>query len=800
MPLSFDGAFLFPPTDGGRYEQQKGRRTLATSAILGYPRIGSDRELKRVTEAFWRDQASMEELLATAKELRRKHWQQQADAGIDSIPSNDFSLYDQVLDTICLVGAVPERFGWSGGEVDLATYFAMARGIQTEERDAQAMEMTKWFDTNYHYIVPELSPDLTFSLSSSKPFEEWEEAKQLGIITRPVLIGPVSFLLLGKAKGVDNDWNPLSLLDNLLPVYEEVVRRFAELGVPAVQFDEPCFVQDRGDEERSALARAYQRLAAQRGETELWVQTYFGTPGDSLSTLLQLPVQAIGLDFVRGGRELVEQVLNSDFPADKKLVAGVVDGRNIWINNLDHSVSTLRDLEGKVGTERLVVAPSCSLLHVPYDVEGETALDAELRSWLAFAVQKLTEVATLTRILNGLEDTPEVQQVLEANRAARIARENSPRTHNPAVRERVAALRPEDARRKSSFAVRRKVQAERIPLPLLPTTTIGSFPQTTEIRRHRNGWRRGEISQEEYEAFIKGTIKEVIRLQEDIGLDVLVHGESERNDMVEYFGEQLEGFAFTQNGWVQSYGTRCVKPPVLYGDVSRPAPMTVDWIRTAQSFTDKPVKGMLTGPVTILNWSFVRDDQPRAETARQIALAIRDEVNDLEAAGIAIIQVDEAALREGLPLRRAEWKEYLGWAVECYRLATSGVRDDTQIHVHMCYSEFNDILESISELDADVISIENSRSHAELLNAFQEFHYDKDIGPGVYDIHSPRVPTVQEMTELLRRSLQSIQAERLWVNPDCGLKTRGYEETIPALRNMVEAARIVREELVGKTG
>ena len=772
---------------------------MARSALLGYPRIGADRELKVITESYWRNESSADKLLAKAKELRLRHWRQQQEAGIDSIPSNDFSLYDQVLDTICLVGAVPSRFGWQGDGVHLDTYFAMARGVQTADRDAQAMEMTKWFDTNYHYIVPELYPGQKFSLASEKPFREWEEAQQAGIATRPVLIGPVSFLLLGKAK-TDEDWNRLSLLDDILQVYGEVIRRFSELGVPAIQLDEPCFVQDRTDEERAALTKAYEYLSELRGDTDIWVQTYFGSPGQSLNTLINLPVQGIGLDFVRGGQKLVEALRETGFPEGKQLIAGIVDGRNIWINNLDSSIEKLRQLAGIVGEDRLVVAPSCSLLHVPYDVGRETELDEELRSWLAFAQQKLGEVVTLSKVLNGQEGEAEVSGTLEANRKAIASRENSTRTHNPKVRDRVDALKPEDSRRATPFAERRRLQAERVPLPLLPTTTIGSFPQTAEIRRNRNGWRRGDVSQQDYEAFITETIKEVIRLQEDIGLDVLVHGESERNDMVEYFGEQLDGFAFTKNGWVQSYGTRCVKPPVLFGDVSRPKPMTVHWIQTAQSFTDKPVKGMLTGPVTILNWSFVRDDQPRGETARQIALAIRDEVNDLETAGAAIIQVDEAALREGLPLLREEWQEYLDWAVECYRLTTSGVRDETQIHVHMCYSEFNDILDSITALDADVISIENSRSQEQLLAAFKEFHYDKDIGPGAYDIHSPRIPSVDEIAGLLRRSLQTIEAERLWVNPDCGLKTRGWEETIPALRNMVEAARTVQKELESTAG
>jgi len=764
---------------------------MAIAANLGFPRIGAGRELKRATEAYWSGESGPEELARVAAELRAAHWRLQREAGLDHIPSNDFSLYDHVLDAIALTGAVPPRYGWTGDDVDLETYFAMARGAQTATRDVPAMEMTKWFDTNYHYIVPEFWPGQRFTLASAKPFDEFREALALGIRTRPVLLGPVSFLLLGKARAPGFD--PLAAhLDAVCEVYAEVVRRLAGLGAEWIQLDEPCFVQDRGPAELAALARAYARLSAAAGGAKLLVRTYFGHVGDAYPSLAALPVAAIGLDFVRGRAANLELVRVHGLPEGMMLEAGVVDGRNVWRTDLADALGVLQWLAERVGRERLIVAPSCSLLHVPLDASAETHLDPELRSWLAFAREKLAEVVTLAR---GLAQGPEaIAAELEASRAALAARAASPRTRNPEVRRRLAAPGALEAERSAPFESRRAAQQARLGLPLLPTTTIGSFPQHAEVRRQRRRFQNGELDRAAYEAFLEEEIRRCIRIQEEIGLDVLVHGEFERGDMVEYFAEQLEGFAFTRHGWVQSYGTRYVRPPILYGDVRRPAPMTTRWIRFAQSCTDRPVKGMLTGPVTMLQWSFVRDDQPRSATCFQLALALRDEVLDLEASGAPVIQVDEPALREGLPLRRAEWDEYLEWAVRAFRITTAGVRPETQIHTHMCYSEFGDIIEHIARMDADVLLIENARSGEELLEVFRRFRYPRDIGPGVYDIHSPRVPPVEEIAQRIRASLRVLPAERLWVNPDCGLKTRRYEEVIPALTNMVAAARAVREE------
>jgi len=769
---------------------------MARSSIVGYPRIGQRRELKRATEGYWDGEVSREELLATGARLRLEAWQQMRDAGIELIPSNTFSFYDQVLDMTALVGAVPARYGWDGEKasaVDLDLYFAMARGEQDSLRDVTAMEMTKWFDTNYHYIVPEFSPDQRFRLASTKPVDEYLEAREAGIETVPVLLGPVSYLLLGKvhaAAGViDHAFDRLSLIDRLLPVYEQVVRRLAEAGAQWIQLDEPTLVQDRTAAELAVLRRAYERLVAAADSAKIVVQTYFGEVDEAYHALTALPVAAIGLDFVRGSRNLAQ--VRRHGLRGKYLFAGVVDGRNVWINDLDRSLETLRELRTLAGADRVVVSTSCSLLHVPIELTQERPLDEELRSWLAFANQKVAEVAVLARALDA-PDAPSVREALARIRAALASRRSSVRANHPAVRERVARTVAADYQRPGDVRARRRRQRARLGLPAFPTTTIGSFPQTPELRRARAAFNRGDITQHEYERVIEREIEQVIRLQESIGLDVLVHGESERSDMVEYFGEQLEGFAFTRLGWVQSYGSRYVRPPIIYGDVSRPGPMTVRWIAYAQSLTDRPVKGMLTGPVTILNWSFVRDDQPRAETCRQIALAIRDEVVDLEAAGIGVIQIDEPALREGLPLRRRDWTGYLAWAIPCFRLAASGVRDETQIHTHMCYAEFNDIIEAISDLDADVISIENSRSDAELLEVFREFEYDKEIGPGVYDIHSPRVPSQAEVAARLREATAVLKRDLVWVNPDCGLKTRRYEETEPSLRHMVAAARELR--------
>jgi 5-methyltetrahydropteroyltriglutamate--homocysteine methyltransferase len=765
---------------------------MALSNISGFPRIGPRRELKFATEGHWKGEVSADELLAVGRKIRLDNWRFMQEAGVDLIPSNDFSLYDQVLDAICLVGAVPERYGDQSGPVDLDTYFAMARGRQEGGVDVTAMEMTKWFDTNYHYIVPELGPDTEFSLSSEKPFDEHAEAmRELGIDTVPVLVGPVSFLLLSKAAdNVPEEFDRLGLLEPLIEVYGEVLERLAEQGATWVQFDEPCFVEDRSERELDALRLAYEELAKVQERTRIVVKTYFDHVGDAYGVLRDLPVEGVGLDFHRG-RHNVELIANQGGLTDQTLFAGIVDGRNVWIADLEHSLDLLEGLRDRAG--EIVVSTSCSLLHTPIDLDAETDLDDELRSWMAFARQKVGETVILAR---GLEGRERIAGELDANDRALEDRRNSHRTRNPYVRERVAALSDADARRDGAYDVRAEGQRARLDLPLFPTTTIGSYPQTAEIRKARAALRDGEIDESEYDRRMKTEIERVISFQEEVGLDVLVHGEPERNDMVQYFAEQMEGFAFTQNAWVQSYGSRYVRPPVLYGDVNRPDPMTVEWILYAQSITGRPVKGMLTGPVTMLQWSFVRDDQPRAETCEQLALAIRDEVGDLEDTGVGVIQVDEPAIREGLPLRHDRWDEYLRYAVYCFRVATSSVKDDTQVQTHMCYSDFGDIMERIKEMDADVLLIEAARSRMELLHDWERTGYDNEIGPGVYDIHSPRVPPAEEMAELLRGAAKVLPAERLWVNPDCGLKTRGWDEVDASLRNMVQAARQLREELV----
>ena len=760
---------------------------MALSTVHGFPRIGLGRELKFGTEEYWAGERDAAKLAATAREIRRGNSELMRDAGIDLVPCNDFSLYDQVLDITALVGAVPQRYGHRGGEVGIDTYFAMARG----DPDVTAMEMTKWFDTNYHYIVPELGPDTRFALSSSKPFDELAEARALGVQAKPVLVGPVTYLLLGKpGDGIDEGFDRLSLLDDLLDVYADVLVRLGDGGATWVQLDEPAFVEDRSGAELDALRRAYERLGAVARRPRLCVSTYFDHAGEAVDVLARLPVEGIGLDFHRGPRNL-ELLRAAGGVPGKALFAGVVDGRNVWINDLQASLELLDEVSALAG--ELVVSTSCSLLHVPIDLRAEPRLDEDLRSWMAFAGQKVGEVVTLARGVD--QGTEEIDEELRENRQALERRRDSRRTRDPAVRERAGALTEADTRRPSPFKVRRTKQAERLGLPLFPTTTIGSYPQTSELRAARAALRRGEIDEGAYRARMRAEIERVIRLQEELGLDVLVHGEPERNDMVQYFGEQMEGFAFTENAWVQSYGSRYVRPPIIFGDVSRPRPITVEWITYAQSLTGKAVKGMLTGPVTMLQWSFVRDDQPRAETCEQLALAIRDEVADLEAAGIAIIQVDEPAIREGLPLRHDRWDEYLRWAVSAFRVATGGVRDETQVHTHMCYSDFGDIMQQIQDMDADVLLIEAARSRMELLHDWQRTGYDKQIGPGVYDIHSPRVPSAEEMADLLRAAARVLRPEQLWVDPDCGLKTRRYEEAEPALRNMVDAAHRLREEL-----
>ena len=751
---------------------------MTIASNLGFPPLGAARELKRATEGYWSGKVTRAELLATGAELRRRHWQLQRDMGLDRIPVNDFSFYDRMLDTCALVGAVPPRYGWKGGEVDLDTYFAMARGSQGKGRDVTAMEMTKWFDTNYHYIVPELERGQSFKLSSQKPVAEFREAKALGIEATPVLIGPVTFLLLAKTKG--ESFDRLSLLDALLPVYAETLETLASAGASWVQLDEPMLALDRSDGERAAFLKAYKQLAQRSGKSQLLVATYFAGLGDNLATALALPVQGLHVDLVRAPAQLDPLLAAWPKRAGRVLSAGVIDGRNVWRADLEKQAALVERAAAKVGKDRLWVAPSCSLLHTPFDLDLETKLDPELKSWLAFSKQKLQEVVALAKA---------DRTAIESSSRAAKSRRASTRINNAAVQRRAGSVTEKDRVRREPFAVRRKSQ---IDLPQYPTTTIGSFPQTTEVRAARRKLNDNQLSAEEYDRFIEAQIGKTVALQEEIGLDVLVHGEFERNDMVEYFGEQLAGFAFTEHGWVQSYGTRYVKPPIIFGDISRPSAMTVRWSTYAQSLTKRPMKGMLTGPVTILQWSFVRDDQPRAETAKQIALAIRDEVIDLEAAGIRVIQIDEPALREGLPLRRADWADYLQWAVDAFRLATAGVRGGTQIHTHMCYSEFNDVLQVIERMDADVISIENARSGSELLRGFEQYKYPNEIGPGVYDIHSPRVPSTAEITSALKNMTRVLDGAQIWVNPDCGLKTRGWDETLASLRNMVEAAKLLR--------
>jgi 5-methyltetrahydropteroyltriglutamate--homocysteine methyltransferase len=762
---------------------------MTSSTIHGFPRIGDRRELKAATEGYWAGRVSAEELAATARELRRQTWTFLRDAGLGQVPSNHFSLYDQVLDTCVLVGAVPERYGPPGSSVDLGTYFAMARG----RADATAMEMTKWFDTNYHYLVPELGPATSFRLAAApKSLVELAEARELGVATRPVLLGPVTFLLLGKAaSGADPGFDRLRLLDPLLEVYAELLDELEAAGAEWVQLDEPAFVQDRSPAELAALAHAYERLGQQAARPKLLVSSYFDHLGDALAVLVRSPVDGVGLDLTRGGARNLELLAAAGGLGGRTLVAGVVDGRNVWVNDLERSAPPPPTPLRPVG--EVVVSTSCSLQHVPIDLAAEAGLDPEVRPWLAFARQKVAEVVTLAR--GVAEGTDAIAEELAANRRVLEARSRSGRTSDPAVRRRLAAVGEPDLHRGSPYEVREKAQRVRLGLPPLPTTTIGSFPQTGEVRKARAAHRRGELDEAAYRARMREEIARVIRLQDELGLDVLVHGEPERNDMVQYFGEQLAGVAVTEHGWVQSYGTRYVRPPIVFGDVSRPAPMTVEWLTYAQSLTRRPVKGMLTGPVTMLKWSFERDDQPREVTARQLALAIRDELADLERAGIGVIQVDEPALREGLPLRREHRDAYLAWAVEAFRLATGGVRDETQVHTHMCYSEFGEILPAIDGLDADVTSIEAARSRMELVDDLGRAGYGREIGLGVYDIHSPRVPSPEEIAELLEEALEPVGPQRLWVNPDCGLKTRDYPEVLASLRNMVAAARSVRERL-----
>lgn len=748
--------------------------TLKT-ANLGFPRMGRQRELKFALEAFWAGKRSEKELLETATTLRREHWKLQQSAGLDFIPSNDFSLYDHVLDALVLIGATPERFGTS--TVTLDRYFAMARN----SREQTAMEMTKWFDTNYHYLVPEWSEGISFQVDTTKLLSEVREASALGIQTRPVIIGPLTLLLLGKGTG---GFDPMILLPRLTHAYKEVLEALAAAGISWVQLDEPMLVTDLEKGTADAYRQVYRELTTL--PVKLMLTTYFDSLADNLHLAVELGTAGLHIDLVRAPGQL-KPVLAALKP-DQLLSLGCVEGRNIWLADFKDASAAIQEAVERLGPERVIVAPSCSLLHVPHDLRSETKLSPRIKGWLRFAEEKIAEVVAL-----GRGD----RAAFEANASAMADREAAETTTNPRVRATLTLLEEKDFRRTSEYSQRSVVQRQKLGLPLFPTTTIGSFPQTAEVRKHRAARKNGQETPEQYEAFLREAIAECIREQERIGLDVLVHGEFERNDMVEYFAEFLDGFAFTENGWVQSYGSRCVKPPIIYGDVSRPEPMTLKWTNYARSLTSRPMKGMLTGPITVLQWSFVRNDIPRQQTAWQIALALRDEVKDLESAGIRVIQVDEPALREGLPLRRADWPAYLDWAVKAFRLATSVVADETQIHTHMCYCEFEDILPSIAALDADVISMESARSRMELLEAFRAHKYPNEIGPGVYDIHSPRVPSAEEMRELLTRALDVLKPEQIWVNPDCGLKTRGWTETISALENMCKAAAELRMQLNG---
>ncbi|MCK9563453.1 MAG: 5-methyltetrahydropteroyltriglutamate--homocysteine S-methyltransferase [Bacteroidales bacterium] len=760
---------------------------MVTTHNLGFPRIGARRELKLALESYWKGESTRDALKATGAELRQRHWQDQA--GIDLVPVGDFSFYDQILDMSFTLGNLPERVRNFPGDV-LDNYFRVARGRSArsgEEHTAccggvAAGEMTKWFDTNYHYIVPEFTAATGFKLDASRLLEQLAEASAQGVNAKPVIVGPLTYLAIGKAK---DDSDRLALLPRLLPIYTELLNTLAERGIEWVQIDEPILVTELDSEWQQAFRVAYAALASVR--IKVLLATYFGQLLDNLPLALDLPVQGLHLDTINAGAEIGPLVEN--LSADRVLSLGVINGRNIWKTDLDGVLDWLEPVAQRLG-DRLWIAPSCSLLHVPVDLASERKLDDEIKSWLAFALQKLAELKVLATALRDGRDA--VAAELADNRAAVEARRSSSRVNDPAVKAAITNLNTDLGRRKSPYTLRASRQAELLKLPAYPTTTIGSFPQTTEIRQARSRFKSGELDAAGYKAAMQTEIEHSVREQEKLGLDVLVHGEAERNDMVEYFGEQLEGYAFSQFGWVQSYGSRCVKPPILFGDISRPAAMTVEWIEYAQSLTGKPMKGMLTGPVTILNWSFVRDDQPRSVSCKQLALAIRQEVLDLERAGIGIIQIDEAALREGLPLRKSQWQDYLDWAIESFRITANGVADETQIHTHMCYSEFNDIIASIADMDADVITIETSRSDMELLDAFDNFNYPNGIGPGVYDIHSPNIPTQDHIVQLMKKAAERIPAGRLWVNPDCGLKTRQWAEVKPALANMVAAAKTLR--------
>ncbi len=762
---------------------------MITTHNLGFPRIGAKRELKFALESYWKGESARDDLTSLGADLRRRHWAHQAK--LDLVPVGDFAFYDQVLDMSFTLGNLPERVhGFHGNVLD--NYFRVARGRSAQSAEDHAAccggvaagEMTKWFDTNYHYIVPEFTAATAFKLDASRLVEQLGEAKAQGVKAKAVIIGPVTYLTLGKAK---DEQDKLALLPRLLPVYAELLAALAAQGVEWVQIDEPILVTELSAAWQQAFRTAYAALST--GKVKLLLATYFGQLLENLPLACALPVQGLHLDAVNARSEV--ETLLAKLPKDRVLSLGVINGRNIWKTDLNAVLGWLEPVAKQLG-DRLWIAPSCSLLHVPVDLVREQKLDPDVTSWLAFALQKLDELKVLADALNNGRDS--VKDALDANQAAIDERRSSPRVNNPAVKAAIAKLDPTAGRRKHVYAQRAPKQAALLKLPAYPTTTIGSFPQTGEIRHARNQFKAGQLDEAGYKAAMQAEIARSVREQEALGLDVLVHGEAERNDMVEYFGEQLDGYAFSQFGWVQSYGSRCVKPPILFGDISRSKAMTVEWINYAQSLTSKPMKGMLTGPVTILNWSFVRDDQPRSVSCRQLALAIRQEVLDLEKAGVRVIQIDEAALREGLPLRKSQWQDYLDWAVESFRITANGVADETQIHTHMCYSEFNDIIASIANMDADVITIETSRSDMELLDAFDNFKYPNEIGPGVYDIHSPNIPTREHIEQLMRKAAERIPAERLWVNPDCGLKTRQWAEVVPALTNMVAAAKALRAQ------
>ena len=760
---------------------------MATIHNLGFPRIGAKRELKFALEAYWKGQSSLDALKQVGLDLRRDNWALQAN--LDFTPVGDFAFYDQVLDMSFTLGNLPARVQDFHGDA-LDNYFRVARGRSAESDEAHAQccggvaagEMTKWFDTNYHYIVPEFTAETQFKLDATRLLAQLAEAKAQQVKAKPVIIGPVTYLAIGKSK---DDSDRLALLPQLLQVYTELLETLVAQGVEWVQIDEPILVTELTAEWQHAFNLAYHQLKSSR--VKLLLATYFGPLADNQYLAANLPVAGLHVDAINARSEVVPLI--SMLPAHKVLSVGVINGRNIWKTDLNATLDWLEPIAERLG-ERLWLAPSCSLLHVPVDLDSEVKLDTEVKSWLAFAKQKLDELQVLATALT--HGRAAVKVALAVNQVAIDARRASKRVHNPQVKAALDTLTPQLGQRQNTYAQRAAKQAALLKLPKYPTTTIGSFPQTAEIRQARSQFKAGSLNLAGYEQAMKTEIELSVREQESLGLDVLVHGEAERNDMVEYFGEQLDGYAFSQFGWVQSYGSRCVKPPILFGDISRPQAMTVEWIKYAQSLTGKPMKGMLTGPVTILNWSFVRDDQPRAVSCYQLALAIREEVLDLEKAGIHVIQIDEAALREGLPLRKSQWKEYLQWAVESFRITANGVQDETQIHTHMCYSEFNDIIAAIVDMDADVITIETSRSDMELLDAFDDFNYPNEIGPGVYDIHSPNIPTQQHIVQLMQKAAERIPAERLWVNPDCGLKTRQWAEVLPALTNMVAAAKVLR--------